>query len=558
MSITEVDRIASSVAVTSLGTRTSNFTLPQGAPTVNNWLFVALYTNYGNIPAGTVSGQVAKVNSVKVGTLDLALIESPPVTSQYAPTLYGVPINASNSSSVTATIAVNWQNITSATMSLFICASLFVGGDTTNNIGFAGFRLPSGTGEFDSAGGNTFGAVTTQASNGLITWPNSTGITLNYDQSLQPFVAAFFSTSGAAVNVFKQFGFLGAGVDGSGNVSTYGFATGQVQLSSGATGFATSGKAVVYSNYGNIVISYTGVTTSPSQTLTGCTTTAPAGITFSGYEFISLSPFATTATTAVLASSSPTSGTLYGVTNGNNASGAGNTNGTIQIAVSGGSLNGRLDLHVGRLAAQNYGYLAGQRQYSIPAYGHFRIHGTNLANGGGSIYFLVPRYRTMGRWSIGSQFNNSFVARTITRGRTAIANRSSRITTTRSYAAVRRSVTTGYRKILAPRLVAIQRRANANQVNLARITKTRSYGRLTNVTISYAISTSKTRTTVRRAIATMTGIARAIGVATYLSHAGKVEGDFKIAGGRGAFVTADVDATFETANVVGRHLRIET
>jgi hypothetical protein len=95
----------------------------------------------------------------------------------------------------------------------------------------------------------------------------------------------------------------------------------------------------------------------------------------------------------------------------------------------------------------------------------------------------------------------------------------------------------------------LNRQVSATQVVSASVTKQVSLTRRASASVNYAISSSKSRTLVRRAIATTVGAARALKFIVTKSHPGTVTSDFKTASVTGKMQTASVVGDFKTASV---------
>jgi hypothetical protein len=70
--------------------------------------------------------------------------------------------------------------------------------------------------------------------------------------------------------------------------------------------------------------------------------------------------------------------------------------------------------------------------------------------------------------------------------------------------------------------------------------------------VVYAIGTSKSRTLIRRAVATAVGLVRALGIVTFHPGAGTAHGAFRTATAKGQITTASVSGDFTTATVKGK------
>jgi hypothetical protein len=93
------------------------------------------------------------------------------------------------------------------------------------------------------------------------------------------------------------------------------------------------------------------------------------------------------------------------------------------------------------------------------------------------------------------------------------------------------------------------RSANATQVVSASVVKQVSLTRRASATVNYAISSSKSRTFARKAIATAVAVGRLVIAISTKTHPGTVTSDFKTASVTGKMQTASVVGDFKTASV---------
>lgn len=526
MAFTETARVSGTVTRSTIQTATNNFTL-SAAPASGQWVVVAIYSDRGAIAP----------NVVQCGTNVLGLIQ---VGSTNVPYIYG----SEYESTMTTTIAVNWTNSVASTV-LGVVALAFSGGGYTTGVGAGSncdFRLSTPTGAFDGGGTNTFGSGGATTSTGIATWTNSNNaIQTNYDAQRQPFICALWNTSAVNIALTRQNNSLfPAVVDSSGNVTTAFGTTGNVQLNSSTTGLQTTNGAVVFlTPSGNFVVNYTSLS---GTNLVGCTTSAPSGTVIPAYCQMLGHPNATNTVAIVLASASRTSGTLNGFQTGNATySGASTQNGYVQLNVT-GSVSGRLTLMGG--ASTN-------DALKQSAYAVLNVGGSITPTGGGAIYTLIPTTRTMTRLGVVSRTLIARAVKVRTYARNALSSQTRIGRAVRTVASLKSSVANALRIPLLTKTRALQRVSAASQVNVASVTKTRQFVRATNVSVTYTIASSRSRTYARRAIATAVATARVAQQVFFRPRAGTVTGDFKIAGGRAAFQTAQLEGTFDTANVVG-------
>jgi len=564
VAFTEISRQSSTVVRTTIQTGVTDTRNLPTTPSTGQWLVVALYTNQGIIPRSFISGANNQVTVVTCGTVTMSLLEESLSTGINAPTVFIAPYQ----SGMSTAINVTWSNgIASTTLGLAMM--VFTGPLTGASSGYNQFRYsgPGTNGAFDGSGndGAGFGATQASATSGVITWASSaSGIPTSYDTQGEVFICATSCTSSFNVNQPRQFGLFGAGVDGSGNVTTLGQATGTVLINN-ATTVVSSGKGVIYSPSGNFVFTYTGTNTT-LNTLTGCTTTAPTTALIPGYCQLMLSTNGTSTVTAVLPTTSLTSGTLGGFQTGNSTaySGASTANGHVQVAITGGGTPARLDLMLGT----NISGLT-----SVKAYGNLRISGSNIPVGGGFIYTMVPFTRTMTRTSSGNLVRASRAVRAYLWNRLAMTttvragralkslgfNRQAK--TTAVWASSVSKIANFVRVAKATRINVAKafrtpnifnRSAKATQVNATTITRQVNVTRTAKATVVYAIGTSKSRTLIRRAVATAVGLVRAVGITTFHPGAGTAHGAFRTASAHGRVSTASVSGDFTTASAKGK------
>jgi len=577
MAFTEISRQTGTVVRVSATTATDTKNLSV-TPTTGQWVAVALYTNQGIISAFSGVGANSVVTAVTCGSVSMLLLESGVSTSINAPTVYIAPYQTGMSTAINVT----WANGVAST-TLGIAIIVFTGPLTGATSGYAQFRYstPGTNGAFDGSGndGAGFGLTQAGATSGIVSWASSaSGIPTSYDTQGEVFICATSATSSFNVNQPRQFGLFGAAVDNSGNLTTLGQATGTVVINN-ATTVVTSGKGVIYSPSGNFVFTYTGTNT-VTNTLTGCTTTAPSTALIPGYCQLMLSNNGTSTITAVLPTTSLTSGTLGGFQTGNSTaySGASTANGHVQVAITGGATPARLDLMLG----SNISGLT-----SVKAYGNLKISGSNIPVGGGFIYTMVPPTRTMTRTSSASRTMTSFFRRTWSRlasatfnisanalktvGRkrsaSATSNRSARDTRTVNAVRVAKAThvraanvnkfanlirvarATHIRAVMVGKFRSVTKQAKATQVVSASITRQVTLTRRANATMNYAISSSKSRTFVRKAVATVIAVGRSIITVSTKTHPGTVTSDFKTASVTGKSQAASVVGDFKTASV---------
>ena len=461
---------------------------------------------------------------------------------------------------------------------------------------------------------STFGASQyPTAAFGLLQWPGTSRIMTSYSTQKQPWVGAFLqnaTTSGTRTTI----GSAGCTIPTSGTFTI------PCPSTTGASG---TGSLILHTQNGNIVVTYTSVTSNTS--FNGCTvSTYPSSpVSVAGYSYL-MYP---TSTTQTLLGVFPNASVynpsvLGGLTNGDSTPTSTSVAPYFTVALaSGGTSTGSLVIMGGYATSGTYA----------------NINGIGLVNGtGGSnsplggIWTFVPStrgltpenasavetlaskalkvvartkvaqavrvqgskaLRTVARTRVSRavQVLASKAVKTVARSRfaSAVQVRASSALKTVSHSRVAQAVQIGASRAVrivshsraakavfaqagrisrqigllaqivqigasrVTRAVFSRRSASAVQLVSAQVTRTRQYGRFGSAVNSYAISTSKSRTWVRRASAVAVGLASTLKTVIYRSHPGTVVGSWETANVVGSFKTGNVTSAIEIANVVG-------
>ena len=408
---------------------------------------------------------------------------------------------------------------------------------------------------------------------GILQWPGTSRIMTSYSTQKQPWVGAFLqnaTTSGTR----SRIGSAGCTIPTSGTFT--------IPCSS-TTGASSTGSLILHTQNGNIVVTYTGVTSNTSFNGCSVNTSPSVSTTVAGYSYL-MYP---TSTTQTLLGVFPNASVynpsvLGGLTNGDSTPTSTSVAPYFTVALaSGGTSTGSLVIMGGYATSGTYS----------------NINGIGLVNGtGGSnspfggIWTFVPSTRALtpenasavetsiaralrvvarSRFVSAVQVQASSALKTLGHSRVAQAvqigaSRAVRIVS-RSRAAkavfaqagrissqiglLAQIVQIGASQVT--RAVFSRRSASAVQLVSAQVTRTRQYGRFGSAVNSYAISTSKRRTWVRRASAVAVGLASTLKTIVYRSHPGTVVGSWETAGLASSWKTGLVRFDTETANVLG-------
>jgi len=448
---------------------------------------------------------------------------------------------------------------------------------------------------------------------GILQWPGTSRIMTSYSTQKQPWVGAFFqnaTTSGITIRTTSA-GFT---------IPTSGTFTIPVASTASATG---RGSLILYTQNGNIVVTYTSVTANTS--FNGCTVnTYPSSpVSVAGYSYL-MYPNSTTQTLLGVFPdvSVYNPSILGGLTNGDSSPTSTSVAPYYSIALqTGGSVTGSLVLMGGYATSGTYANI----------YGIGLVNGTGGSNSPfGGIWTFVPStrgltpenasavetlaskaLRVVARTKVAQavrvqgskalrvvawvrvgravQVLASKAVKTVARSRfaSAVQVRTSKALKTLSHSRVAQAVQIGASRAVrivsrsraakavfaqagrisrgigllaqivqiggsrVTRAVFNRRSASAVQLVSAQVTRTRQYGRFGSAVNSYAISTSKRRTWVRRASAVAVGLASTLKTVVYRSHPGTVVGSWETAGLASSWKTGLVRFDTETANVLG-------
>jgi hypothetical protein len=569
--------MAISVRGTASGTKTTTSTSAtnlaltlSAAPQVGDVVFLAITDNRGG--AAVTNLTLAPVITSSPSNLLMSYYDTAALNSRYTYS-YLVPIVSGNTPTTTLTIYYQPSTATSTTLAAVAVIVTGMASVSSYANGWFNLRTAGPNGIFEGSSDGNSGPIGSQSitdnTGGMPAgeiWLSQTPFNVSspilteYD-SPTPFVAVATVASYTGSNSLRTLS--GAvTVDTSGNVTTSGQSTGTVVYT--PTGLSTNGSAVVvHAPTGNIIVKFTGTGTG---TLTGCTVTNPPSVSYtipSGTSIIGNS-------VALLAGSSSTSSVTGGW-----YTGTGSSAGVVQISTtSGGTTPSNLYIMVGTAAST---------ALSTPAYVSIRGAGPATGTGYACLYTFVPSTRTQSKTSRAAAVLTEKASKTASYLRTATATMSSSARSlkivawyvisaalavladydTKTVNRVKTAVATLSRAsrvskvvgrvksalavILAPsqalRTVASRRTAKASATNVAVVSKAVVRNRVVVGTAVYAISSSKSRTFVRRVIATAIANAKATAVyQRFISHPGTVSSDVLAPSVRGSVEVATVSA----------------
>ena len=296
---------------------------------------------------------------------------------------------------------------------------------------------------------------------GITTWGNyfySSYLPTSYVGQQQPWIGAFYSqqtTFGTQTNLSSAVT-ISAGTTTVGTISV-----------TATTGAASSGKFVLPTTSGNIVVSYSGIT---STTFTGCTIASALGqsVTAPIYSNIIYPTSTTQGLSSVLASPSSTSTVLGGLVCGNSTPASGVLT-QVRQTLTAGFATGSLILMCG--------YVPTNAKSLTPIFGASRVNGGTPGGMTGSIYSFVPATQTL------TPENASAVATALSQAAKAIAR---------------------------------TRIANATQVFVATLARTIGHARISQATQILIANSSRAAQYVRTLQATQILIAKSSRVVQYV------------------------------------------
>ena len=428
---------------------------------------------------------------------------------------------------------------------------------------------------------------------GILQWPGTSRIMTSYSAQKQPWIGAFVQNVTASGTRIRM---TSAGC----TIPTSGSFTIPVASTTSAAG---SGKLILHTQNGNVVVTYTSFTANTS--FNGCTvnTYPSVSTTVAGYSYLTYPTSTSMPLLGVFPDASVYNPSILGgLTNGDSTPTSTSIFPYYTIALAtGGSATGSIVLMGGYATSGTYS--------NINAIG--QVNGTAMSNSPfGGIWTFVPSgraltpanasavrnfassaLRAVNRTKVASavRVHGSKALRAVNRSKFASAVRShaasavktlalskvaravqvasSKFARTIAWTKVGRAVFTQSGRISrgigllaqiaqiggsqVTRTVFNRRSASGVQLVSAQITRTRNYGRFGSAVNSYAVSTSKSRTWVRRASAVAVGLASTLKSIAYRSHPGTVVGSWETANVVGSFKTANVTFDTETANVVG-------
>ena len=308
---------------------------------------------------------------------------------------------------------------------------------------------------------------------GILSWPGTSRIMTSYSAQKQPWIGAFVQN---ATNSGTRVRMTSAGC----TIPTSGSFTIPVASTNSAS---ATGKLILHTQNGNVVVTYTSVTASTS--FNGCTvnTYPSVSTTVAGYSYLTYPTSTTMPLLGVFPDASVYNPSILGgLTNGDSSPTSTSVFPYYTTALAtGGSATGSIVLMGGYATSGTYS--------NINAIG--QVNGTATSNSPfGGIWTFVPSTRAL---------------------------------TPENASAVRNFASSALRAVNRTKV------ASGVQLVSAQITRTRNYGRFGSAVNSYAISTSKSRTWVRRASAVAVGLASTLKSIAYRSHPGTVVGSFKTA-----------------------------
>jgi hypothetical protein len=366
---------------------------------------------------------------------------------------------------------------------------------------------------------------------GILSWPGTSRIMTSYSAQKQPWIGAFYqpaTTSGTRIRM----GSAGCTIPTSGSFT--------IPVAS-TTGASATGKLILHTQNGNIVVTYTSVTASTS--FNGCTvnTYPTVATTVAGYSYLTYPTSTTQALLGVFPDASVYNpSVLGGLTNGDSSPTSTSVAPYYAVTLaSGGIVTGSLVLMGGYATSGTYA--------NINAIG--QVNGTATSNGPqGGIWTFVPSGRVLTPENASAV--RGFASSTLrvvawTRVGRAVQVASSKFARTIAWTKVGRAVFTQAGRLTK----GLGLLALIVQIGASRINRTRNYGRLGSAGTSYAVKTAKSRTWVRRASAVVVGLASAFETFISQTHPGTVVVSAETANVVGSFKTANVTFDTETATL---------
>jgi hypothetical protein len=393
-----------------------------------------------------------------------------------------------------------------------------------NNVQFYG-SIVEQTNFISANGGSQYPTIAF----GVLQWPGTSRIMTSYSAQKQPWIGAFYqpaTTSGTRIRM----GSAGCTIPTSGSFT--------IPVAS-TTGASATGKLILHTQNGNVVVTYTSVTASTS--FNGCTvnTYPTVATTVAGYSYLTYPTSTTQALLGVFSDASVYNpSVLGGLTNGDSSPTSTSVAPYYAVTLaSGGIVTGSLVLMGGYATSGTYA--------NINAIG--QVNGTATSNGPqGGIWTFVPSGRALS--PEGASAVQGFASSTLrvvawTRVGRAVQVASSRFGIVWTKVAKAVFTQTG-RLTKGLGLLAL-----IVQIGASRINRTRNYGRLSSAGTSYAVKTAKGRTWVRRASAVVVGLASAFETFISQTHPGTVVVSAETANVVGSFKTANVTFDTETATL---------
>ena len=328
---------------------------------------------------------------------------------------------------------------------------------------------------------------------GILSWPGASRIMTSYSGQKQPWIGAFVQNvtlSGTRIRMTSA----GCTIPTSGSFT--------IPVAS-TTGAAISGKLILHTQNGNVVVTFTSVTANTS--FNGCTvnTYPSVSTTVAGYSYLTYPTSTTMPLLGVFPDASVYNPSILGgLTNGDSTPTSTSNFPYFTIALAtGGTATGSIVLMGGYATSGTYS--------NINAIGEVNSQATSNSPFGG-IWTFVPSTRAL---------------------------------TPENASAVRNFASSALRAVNRSKV------ASGVQLVSAQITRTRNYGRFGSAVNSYAVSTSKSGTWVRRASAVAVGLASAFKTFISQTHPGTVVVSAETANVVGSFKTANVTFDTETATL---------
>ena len=327
---------------------------------------------------------------------------------------------------------------------------------------------------------------------GITTWGNytySSYLPTSYVGQQQPWIGAFYSlqtTFGTQTNLSSAIT-ISAGTTTVGTISV-----------TATTGAASSGKFVLPTTSGNIVVSYSGTT---STTFTGCTIVSALGqsVTAPIYSNIIYPTSTTQGLSSVLASASSTSTVLGGLVCGNSTPASGVLT-QVRQTLTAGFATGSLILMCG--------YVPTNAKSLTPIFGASRINGGTPGGMTGSIYSFVPATQTLTPENASAVATApSQAAKVIARTRIAKATQVFVATLARTIGHARISQATQILIANSSRVAWYVRTSQATQILIAKSSRVVRYVRTLRATRILIAKSSRVIRHVRIAQATLVRIA---------------------------------------------------